>query len=156
MESEPLICKKCQQPREKSRCVSCRKISDQRSREKRAAIYRDRQANRYEEARALMAELKSQPCVDCGGTFPWFCMDFDHVDPKTKVNSISQMFGSGSIKRILEEVAKCELLCCVCHRIRTFLQKEDGITQVGRPRKYTHEVPLNEPWSRELIDSLRS
>lgn len=64
--------------------------------------------------------LKSvTPCVDCNTTFPPECMDFDHV-VGDKVAGIAYMI-SRSYPRdsIVAEMAKCELVCANCHRIRT-------------------------------------
>lgn len=59
------------------------------------------------------------PCYDCHVLFPAICMDFDHVRG-TKVRDISAMLASTSASktRILAEIAKCELVCANCHRIR--------------------------------------
>jgi hypothetical protein len=69
--------------------------------------------------RQLIAELKSAPCLDCGGRFPPFVMDFDHVRG-TKVGIISRMStGRMAVRRMLDEVEKCDLVCSNCHRLRT-------------------------------------
>lgn len=63
-------------------------------------------------------ELKKKPCTDCGGIFPPECMDFDHLD--NKIDSVARLQRqSVSLKRIQEEIDKCELVCANCHRIRT-------------------------------------
>jgi hypothetical protein len=63
-------------------------------------------------------ELKSNPCTECGEVFPWECMDFDHVRGEKKFRIST---GSGRKRSIVEEeLAKCELVCVNCHRIRTF------------------------------------
>lgn len=66
-------------------------------------------------------ELKSSPCVDCGGTFPTVCMDFDHVPERgPKGWNVGSMVSHGySRELILSEIAKCDLVCANCHRIRT-------------------------------------
>lgn len=61
--------------------------------------------------------LKSVPCADCGGTFPPICMDFDHVGDD-KSFTISRA-STRSIKTVLAEIAKCEVVCANCHRVRT-------------------------------------
>lgn len=71
--------------------------------------------NRYEK----VAALKEVPCMDCGGTFPHYVMQFDHIGDD-KVNSISNLITRASWKRIEEEIAKCELVCANCHAIRTW------------------------------------
>jgi hypothetical protein len=68
----------------------------------------------------LLRNLRRVPCADCGGTFPPYCMDFDHRDPAQK--SFSLAAGKSLLKNrttLLEEVAKCDVVCANCHRIRT-------------------------------------
>lgn len=68
--------------------------------------------------RRIVERLKSEPCVDCGVRYPSYVMDFDHVDGE-KVGNISAMRGRASETRLLEEIAKCDLVCSNCHRERT-------------------------------------
>jgi hypothetical protein len=70
---------------------------------------------------AYIASLKANPCMDCGGTFPSECMDFDHVRGE-KVKGIGAMRGC-SRQTIDAEVAKCDLVCANCHRTRTRYRK---------------------------------
>jgi hypothetical protein len=73
--------------------------------------------------RKLIEELKSHPCLDCGGNFPPVLMDFDHVRG-TKRGIISRLSGGRMAKaKLLEEVAKCEVVCANCHRRRTLLRR---------------------------------
>lgn len=62
--------------------------------------------------------LKSHPCTDCGGTFPPACMDFDHRPGTHKASSVSSLY-SAKRGKLQQEIAKCDLVCKVCHRIRT-------------------------------------
>ena len=67
--------------------------------------------------KAFIDERKNAPCADCGGRFPAVCMDFDHRPGETKVGEISGFTkGIAALKR---EIAKCDLVCANCHRIRT-------------------------------------
>jgi len=62
---------------------------------------------------------KGKPCKDCGGMFPACVMDYDHIGEK--IRSVSSMTVRGTnIKKIDEEIAKCELVCANCHRVRTY------------------------------------
>lgn len=78
-------------------------------------------------SRAKRETLKNKPCMDCGGTFPPECMDFDHVRGEKR-------FGIGSIlphcseEKLMEEIAKCDLVCSNCHRIRTRKRGHRGRT----------------------------
>lgn len=71
--------------------------------------------------RAKMAILhdlaKAHPCTDCGSRYPACVMDWDHVnDEKTK--NVSE-FKTSAPSRMFAEIAKCELVCANCHRVRT-------------------------------------
>ena len=49
--------------------------------------------------------------------------DFDHRDPTTKVDSIANIVNYSQKKFDLlypKEVPKCDLLCCMCHHIKTY------------------------------------
>lgn len=61
----------------------------------------------------------SGPCIDCEMSYPPYVLDYDHVRGR-KILAVSEMLTRGFSKaRILEEIAKCELVCSNCHRIRT-------------------------------------
>lgn len=79
--------------------------------------------------RAWIDSLKKKPCMDCGNTFPPVCMDFDHVRGE-KVKHISSMW-SWERGKVLEELAKCDLVCACCHRIRTNDRLHSRLQEVG-------------------------
>jgi hypothetical protein len=56
--------------------------------------------------------------MDCGNTFPPVCMDFDHRDADSKSFNIASRIQL-SIEKLAAEIAKCDLVCSNCHRIRT-------------------------------------
>ena len=67
----------------------------------------------------LIRTAKSRPCTDCGRTYPYYVMDFDHVRG-AKAFAIGHANGGGySTTRVIEEMAKCDVVCSNCHRIRT-------------------------------------
>jgi hypothetical protein len=62
---------------------------------------------------------EDNPCMDCGVKYPYYVMDFDHVNGK-KTTHISEMIQQGMARwKIFSEVTKCELVCANCHRERT-------------------------------------
>jgi hypothetical protein len=72
---------------------------------------------------AYLAETKNVPCMDCGEQYPTYVMDFDHVRGE-KLFSLANAWQNGfSLKKVQEEVAKCEVVCANCHRIRTWMRK---------------------------------
>lgn len=75
--------------------------------------------------REYLHEIKKRPCVDCGKSFPFYCMDLDHREMDGKGGNISDMVIGAGWNRFVEEVAKCDTVCAICHRIRTWKQKQD-------------------------------
>ena len=62
--------------------------------------------------------LSCHPCIDCGQT-DIRVLEFDHVRGD-KANNIARMIGEGfSWSTIEAEIAKCEVRCANCHRIKT-------------------------------------
>jgi hypothetical protein len=77
--------------------------------------------------------------VDCGNKYPAVCMDWDHVRGE-KTQIVSRLVGANTSEtskaQVLAEIAKCDLVCSNCHRIRTFIERK----QCGAPRKYDRET----------------
>jgi hypothetical protein len=68
---------------------------------------------------------KSRPCTDCGGVFPPCVMDFDHVRG-VKMFNLSDGYNKPVAKSRIE-IAKCDLVCSNCHRIRTTIRRYGAI-----------------------------
>lgn len=61
----------------------------------------------------LKKTLKCNRCSEAESC----CLDFHHIDPKSKEYNLCQMINQGcSQQTILEEIEKCEVLCANCHR----------------------------------------
>lgn len=71
---------------------------------------------------AIIREGKSQPCTDCRQTFHFAAMDFDHIGTD-KISNVAHMT-TASVEALLAEIAKCEVVCANCHRIRTWLRNQ--------------------------------
>ena len=72
------------------------------------------------ERKQKLDTLKSEPCMDCGNSYPPFAMDFDHIlERGPKVFAISRA-DNYTWQNVLDEIAKCDLVCATCHRIRTY------------------------------------
>lgn len=73
--------------------------------------------------KAIINGAKDRPCADCGKEFPPCVMDFDHA-PGTREMPRTRGFTSWSmsvgIDRLKAEIAKCEVVCANCHRLRHF------------------------------------
>jgi hypothetical protein len=92
-----------------------------------ASMQRWRVANReYVNARAveqrkarwvvLNAYKIERGCVQCGER-RGPCLEFHHKDPTTKEGNISIMLVKWSVKRLLVEAEKCDVICANCHRM---------------------------------------
>lgn len=70
--------------------------------------------------RALINDhLKANPCVDCGETNT-IVLEFDHIGDDKDFNLSDAARNGYGIKRIKEEIAKCEVRCANCHRKKTY------------------------------------
>jgi hypothetical protein len=78
--------------------------------------YRTRK--RAELARYVDAIKMKRGCADCGYRGHPAALDFDHLPGTQKRHLVSKYFRS---KPALEdEIAKCDVVCANCHRIRTW------------------------------------
>ena len=90
--------------------------------------YIDKALKRKQEIRAWVTEIKNKsPCTDCKIQYPSYVTDFDHVG-RDKKDTVSSLINSGNLAKIKLEIAKCELVCSNCHRIRTYKRKKDKDT----------------------------
>lgn len=62
-------------------------------------------------------------CKECGYNANPVALDFNHRDPSTKEFMPSSRMLTMSLKRIIAEVRKCDVLCANCHRIHTYDNK---------------------------------
>ena len=63
--------------------------------------------------------LREHPCVDCGEADP-LVLQFDHIKGN-KIRAVTSLT-SQSIKIILREIAKCEVVCANDHARRTAMR----------------------------------
>lgn len=74
--------------------------------------------------RAAIHEIKMQSgCVDCGYNLYPEALDFDHLPGTEKLVTIGSQLKSGTWEQVLEEIAKCEVVCANCHRHRTSMRR---------------------------------
>ena len=91
--------------------------------------YLDKAKKRQIDLATVIREAKSKPCTDCGVEYAYYVMQFDHLGDKEY--DIALMARRGfSIKKIMAEIAKCEVVCANCHCERTHQRR---ITEV-QPR----------------------
>jgi hypothetical protein len=113
-------------------CKSCRKAYDaayhQRVRERR----KEQKRRKKEEFQAWYRAMKeSLPCTDCGGCYHHAAMQFDHLPGFEKRGELGRVQRYASLQLVLDEIAKCEIVCANCHAVRTF-ERARGVAQSGR------------------------
>lgn len=74
---------------------------------------------RKREIKRIINTAKDVPCYDCEIKYPPYVMSFDHVRGK-KLFGIATAIQkpSRSIKRLEDEIAKCDIVCLNCHAMR--------------------------------------
>ena len=136
------LCSKCQEVKQVSdfnfrhratgvRHSYCRDCGKQLTRSHYAENkrqYLDRNVRSYLKRREFVQRIKSRPCADCGIQYPYYVMDFDHREGEIKkyqLNRIDRM----TVRTILHEIAKCDVVCANCHRERTYQRKRKSLTE---------------------------
>lgn len=103
-------------------CRDCKAAYQRQWYERNAVRHRARTAAARravrEQNKRLVWAAKSVPCADCGRTYPPYVMDFDHVRGE-KVGNIAHLKVRATAETLLAEIAKCEVVCANCHRIRS-------------------------------------
>lgn len=130
-----------------SRCIPCRRLY---TRKLLHGEQRLKHSSRTHQQRLSKTEFlrarKDVPCMDCGFKFPHFVMDFDHVRGE-KVMCVGRMAISAfTMEKIEMEIAKCDVVCSNCHRIRTHMcsQNTSHPKNMRRSGKSYNSSVLNE------------
>lgn len=136
-----MICKKCLVDKDSSNfrwmsdgrfysyCKDCHKINQaiwrKTEKGKKSALASKKGNKKYRFRERI---LKKYGCRSCGEQ-DIKVLEFDHIDPATKVEKISKMVKRcATMKDIKNEMRKCQVLCFNCHIKKTkdnkeFLQK---------------------------------
>lgn len=86
---------------------------------------------------------EANPCMDCSNFFPAVCMDFDHRQRATKLGDVAKLIGSNQSWEVIEaEIAKCDLICANCHRIRTAQRLKNNSESYHRSASNNNNTPL--------------
>jgi hypothetical protein len=125
--SECKTCGKCK-TRKSPYCEACaRARANERSRSAYAKKIAGKQAKkqkRKEKRKTIFAFLrdfkKKHPCVRCGIS-DYRCLTFHHVGKKTFELSCAAD-RNVSLRQVINEIAKCIVLCANCHTIEHFVE----------------------------------
>lgn len=74
---------------------------------------------------------KTLKCEDCG-TNDHRVLEFHHKDPSQKDREVSIMITWGW-KKLMDEVAKCSVLCANCHRVLHYEEREQKRRGLAQP-----------------------
>lgn len=100
--------------------IAERKAASKRHYEKNKQKYLERNTKYRAEIQNFIRNMKeANPCVDCGISYPYYVMDFDHVGDAPKIKDINFLASTGRVGALKKEVVKCEVVCANCHRKRT-------------------------------------
>jgi hypothetical protein len=108
-----------------AKCKECTKANSKIHYRTNLTAYKSRAKRHKEKLEEALLGLKSgKPCMDCGAVFHPCAMDFDHRDPSLKEAGIRALIQNRvSVEHLLREVAKCDLVCACCHRVRTHVTR---------------------------------
>jgi len=120
----------------------------------KAKARRNRGLDRQRVRRLVADHLSTHPCVDCGET-DVTVLEFDHRNRALKRSPVSRFSSTGGAKAAAIEIAKCDVRCANCHRLRTARQfgwaKTKPLPRPGPERP----TPLIERVDQRGVDFLR-
>ena len=90
-------------------------------RNKALTIQRTKHRRKEKDKYVLEYKLSNSICNDCKISWAPHQLDFDHVRGIKKAG-INQIVRNGTMKQLLEEIQKCEIVCSNCHRHRTYMR----------------------------------
>ena len=103
------FCRPCRAAYKKEHYAANRQLYIDRARERKQLLALERTTY-------LIEYFRTHPCVDCGEPDA-VVLEFDHL--RDKSFNVAQSLPYRSWQTILDEIAKCEVVCANCHRRRT-------------------------------------
>jgi len=81
-----------------------------------------------ESKKVFINSYKERGCCLCGYNNILKFLEFDHLNPSTKIEDISRMMNGSTYSQLEMEIEmnKCRLLCKYCHIFHTKVQIENG------------------------------
>jgi len=102
----------------------------QKHKEYSAKYYKDNKEIEKERLKKTKKEKRAEwnafkrtlSCAYCKFDHP-AALDFHHINPKEKDDSVNQFISDGKFTKAYEEVKKCIVLCANCHRIHHYEER---------------------------------
>lgn len=83
-----------------------------------------------EKVRFVLKAKDNKPCTDCGVSYPYYVMQFDHV-PERGIKcfglTVELKTTMRSMDEIVAEMSKCDLVCANCHAERTHQRRTHSV-----------------------------
>jgi hypothetical protein len=64
-------------------------------------------------------------CADCRNHYPHYVLEFYHMPGFQKIDVVYRVLRNYGEEMAWKEVAKCEVVCANCHKIRTYEREND-------------------------------
>ena len=97
------------------RCDSCKIVRVPRPPEQTQASWVRKYTKAVQKRHALINSL-GHGCEECGYNTCFDALEFHHLDPNVKEFTLGSKAFIKNISLVMDEVQKCKLLCCNCHR----------------------------------------
>lgn len=68
----------------------------------------------------LQAYKENRGCEQCLEMHPHYVLEFDHRPEFKKIDNVYRVYKKFGKDKAWEEVAKCDVVCSNCHKIRTY------------------------------------
>ena len=65
-------------------------------------------------------------CADCRNHYPHYVLEFDHRPEENKIDVVYRVLRNYGPEAAWNEVAKCDVVCANCHKIRTYQREQDA------------------------------
>lgn len=80
---------------------------------------------------ALQKHKEDNGCADCGTFYPHYVLEFDHRPGVKKFGNVYHVLKKYGVEKAWAEVAKCDVVCSNCHKIRTYKRQEELLAQAS-------------------------
>jgi predicted transcriptional regulator len=68
----------------------------------------------------LQSFKEGMGCFDCKTMYPHYVLEFDHMPEFKKIDNVYRVYKKFGRDKAWQEVAKCDVVCANCHKIRTY------------------------------------
>lgn len=94
-------------------------ISYHLNRDSKVNVSKKMRREHTSELEAIQSYKERMGCIDCENDYPHFVLEFDHLPEFKKFGQVSHILKKYGADKAWEEIAKCDVVCSNCHKIRT-------------------------------------